>query len=146
MKAWTLTAAAIAATLTLAGCAEDGPGSMIEAEPETFDTETVYEMVSVLGRPSQPGEQGVFMQFVSEESKRVWTELLASPSVMEGPVNELVPLSAERAAQVWDNKRVIFLMGVPFEEGIVRVYNYDPPTLRERYCPGCPERREEVRR
>ncbi len=31
MKAWTLTAAAIAATLTLAGCAEDGPGSMIEA-------------------------------------------------------------------------------------------------------------------
>ena len=38
MKTWTetLTLAALAATLTLAGCAEDGPGSMIEADaPQT---------------------------------------------------------------------------------------------------------------
>ncbi|MDE0073790.1 MAG: hypothetical protein F4X13_04135 [Gammaproteobacteria bacterium] len=37
MKAWTLTAAALAATLTLAGCAEDAPGVAAVPEPEPGD-------------------------------------------------------------------------------------------------------------
>ena len=41
MKTETLTLAALAVTLTLAGCAEDGPGSMIEADaPQTHLTDT----------------------------------------------------------------------------------------------------------
>ena len=37
MKAWTLTAAAIAATLTLAGCIEDAPGVAAVPEPAPGD-------------------------------------------------------------------------------------------------------------
>lgn len=149
MKTWTASIA-LAATLTLAACTEDGPASITEAvpeAPEAFDPETVYELVRIGAKPSLPGEPALFLQFVSEDAKRAWTEILTSASsAMEGPVNELVPLSADRAARVWDNERVIGLMGVPFEEGLVRAHNYNPPPLRERYCPGCPERREEVRR
>ena len=42
MKAWTLTAAALAATLTLAGCAEDGPVGMIEADTITHGDPAIY--------------------------------------------------------------------------------------------------------
>lgn len=53
MKVWTLTAAALAATLSLAGCAEDGLGSMIEADaPEPGDP-AVY---APDGWPLQIGE------------------------------------------------------------------------------------------
>lgn len=40
MKAWTLTAAALAATLTLAGCAEDAPGVAATPEPVPGDPAT----------------------------------------------------------------------------------------------------------
>ena len=48
MKTWTetLTLAALAATLTLAGCAEDGPGSMIEADEELV--------------PGDPGDPAIY--------------------------------------------------------------------------------------
>ena len=44
MKTWTetLTVAALAATLTLAGCAEDGPGSMIEADAPVPGDPAIY--------------------------------------------------------------------------------------------------------
>ena len=148
MKNWTnsIALALTAATLTLtAGCTEDRPASLTEAEPETpetFDTGTVYQIVPIGGKPGLPGEQAVFLQFVSEEAKRAMDENLAGDALFQ-----LFPLSAERAAQVWDNKRLVGLMGVPGKgPWVLHVYNYTPP---KRYCPlisGCPERREEVRR
>ncbi|MYH48156.1 MAG: hypothetical protein F4151_01150 [Gammaproteobacteria bacterium] len=43
MKAWTLTAAALAATLTLAGCAEGRPASFTEADaPQTHLTDAEF--------------------------------------------------------------------------------------------------------
>lgn len=55
MKNWTdtLTLAALAATLTLAGCAEDGPGSMIEADEPAPGDPAVY---APDGWPLQIGE------------------------------------------------------------------------------------------
>ena len=131
MKTWTetptLAALAVLFTLPLAGCAEDGPGSMIEAEPETFEAATVYEIVSIGGRLSHPGEQAVFVQFDSEEAKRVLAELLAKDAR-----NHLVALSAVRTAQVWDNKRVVYLMGATAEGRWrpIHAYNYDPAAVQ----------------
>ena len=151
MKTWTepptLAALAVLFTLPLAGCTEDGPRSMIEADPETFDAETVYEIVPIGGTPSLPGEQAVFVQFDSEEAKRAMAEDLAKDAR-----NQLSPLSADRAAQVWDNRRVVYAMGVATAGRCCRVHIHNPPTLREvrerqrrMYCPSCSERREVVR-
>lgn len=91
MKAWTRSAV-LAAMLTLAGCAEDAPGSMTEAEPETFDAGTVYEIVPVGGSPTQPGAPlAVFVQFDSEKAKRALAEALAEDAAFQ-----LAALSAAR--------------------------------------------------
>ena len=217
MKAWTLTAAAIAAALTLAGCAEDGPdvvavpdaepgdpaiyapdgwpleigehvawsakGKLFDrfpnrggifavrsvdgevysarfrgprfcegegvhfvyeghyrAESETFDPETIYENKPIGSRLSKPGEQAIFLQFASEKAKRIYDALLA-------PRSHLEPLPAERAAQVRDNKRVVYAVDVTADGSVhpVHAYNYTLPTLRELYGPRR-KRREEVPR
>ena len=131
MKAWTLTAAAIAATLTLAGCTEDRPATITETEPETpeaFDPETLYESAYI----DKPGGGGLFFQFVSEEAKEEWERRFAEMT----PRTRLVPLSAERAAEVWDNKREVSLMEVPpgtSGVGLVHTYNYIPLTPKRRH-------------
>ncbi len=108
MKTWTetlaLAALATLFTLPLAGCAEDAPGSMTEAEPETFDAANVYEIVPVGGTPSLPGdlhELSPFLQFDSEESKRRISK--------DVEPQRLVSLSAEHTAQIeTDMRRVMF--------------------------------------
>ncbi len=138
MKAWTetLTLAALAVlfTLTLAGCAEDGPTSMAEAEPETFDAATVYEIVPVGGTPSLPGEQAIFVQFDSEEAKRGFADTLDARFQLE-------PLPTRRATQVWDNERPVYVLGAAAEGNwrLIRAVNYPQRTLLEKYGP---ERRE----
>lgn len=53
--------AALAATLTLAaGCTEDGPGSMTEAEPETLDAKTLDKIMSVGVAPLIDGCQSLW--------------------------------------------------------------------------------------
>ena len=120
MKTWTTTRAmaVLAATVTLAGCAEVGPDSMIEAAPETFDTE----------RTKRGFAEG-------------WT-----------PRIYLEPLSAERATQVRDNKRLILVLGITADGGWRPIHSYNSPTLdevrsaqRRMYGPRR-ERREEAPR
>ncbi|MYG80994.1 MAG: hypothetical protein F4187_04140 [Gemmatimonadetes bacterium] len=133
MKTWTntLTLAAVAASLTLTGCADDDPGSMIGAEePETFDAETLYVIAPVGGTPPQPGDVAwanavhcCFLQFDSEEAKRALAEGLA-----EDAVNELAALSAASTAHVWDNKLPVHVMGsAPSgRRTLIHSYNFDP--------------------
>lgn len=94
MKTWTetLTVAALAVlfTLPLAGCAEDAPGSMTEADPETFDTEhspeTFYKPVMALPELGQYGATTAyrmprFYRFESESAKRRFmAEVIGPPS------------------------------------------------------------------
>ncbi len=147
MKNWTnsIALALMAATFTLAGCTEDSPANMTEAEPETpeaFDTETVYELVPRPRIVVRGVEQAVFVQFVSEEAKRALDEMYPA-----GSGQHFVPLSAERAAQVWDNKRLVYVMAVPGEGRMMgffaHVYNPESGSscLREG---GCSERGGEV--
>ena len=135
MKTWTetptLAALAVLFTLPLAGCTEDGPANMIEAEPEDFDTATVYEIVPVGGGPTHPGnpgyELGALLQFDSEEAKRAFAELLAKDAR-----SHLVPLSAERTAEIWADKRVVMLFGATAEGNWlpIHAYNYDPAAVQ----------------
>ncbi|MDE2652327.1 MAG: hypothetical protein OXI71_00805 [Gemmatimonadota bacterium] len=160
MKAWTLTAAALAVTLTLAGCAEDGPGSMAEAEPETFDAATVYEIVPVGEKPTQPGDAdwpyAYFLQFDSEKAKARFADLMAQPPNKGG--YQLAALSAELTAQAWNDKRTVHVVGDAPAGGwgtLIHSYNWDPPDLKTLYGPDRQRRplygtdrnrREEVRR
>lgn len=138
----TRTLALAAALAALVACTEDGPGSMIEAKPEAFDTETVYEIVPVGGRPSLPGEEGDLLQFDSEEAKRRFAKLVA-------PRAYLVPLSAEHTTQIWADKRTVHVFGATADGRLRPIHTHNPMTLREwrelMYGPDRP-RREEVRR
>ena len=139
MKAWTLTTAALAATLTLAACTEDGPATITEAEPETpeaFDPETVYAPAAVGGSPLMSIEAGVFFQFDSEEATRVFVKGWTPPM-------QVVPLSADRAAQVWDKKRPVLVVTTTADGGWRTIHIHNTPP--NRYGPDR-ERREEVRR
>ncbi|MDE0659759.1 MAG: hypothetical protein OXI79_08950 [Gammaproteobacteria bacterium] len=136
MRTWTnilpLAALAVLFTLPLAGCTEDSPAaSMAEAEPETFDAATVYEIVPVGGGPSHPGELGyelgVLLQFDSEKAKRAFAEGLAEDAVFQ-----LVALSAQRTAQIWDDKRPVHVVGNAPGRGWkpIHSYNYDPVAVQ----------------
>lgn len=113
----------IALAVAVAGCEDPPAASLTEAEPETFDAATVYEIVPVGGTPSQPGDpSAVFVRFDNEEAKRVLAEALA-----ESALYRLEPLPAERAAQVWKNERVVYAMGATADGHwrIVHTYNHD---------------------
>lgn len=149
MKAWTFTAAALAATLTLAGCAEDGPAAFAEPEaPEAFDPETVYQVLYEGAPTPGPAFRPLFMQFDGAEAKSAVEEFFGGPH----PSIQLVPLDRARGSQVRDNKPVV-VIGSTAGGGWRRIYTHNPLTpsemradLRRRYCPGCPERREDVPR
>ncbi len=151
MKNWTnsialaLTAATL--TLTATACTEDGPGAFAEPEaPEAFDPETIYEAL-LYGKPPENPLFVRFLQFDSEEAKRATEDFLG---VTDHPdIARLVPLSAERAAQVRDNEPVV-LMGSTADGGWQRIHTYNALTpqerseYRRRTC--CSQRREQVRR
>ncbi|MDE2654442.1 MAG: hypothetical protein OXI71_11605 [Gemmatimonadota bacterium] len=90
-----LTLAALATLFTLAACIEASPGSIIEAEPEVFDTETMYEIVSP---PSIPGGHSVLLRFDDQEAKRGFAGGMDARFSIE-------PLTVLRAARVRDSCR-----------------------------------------
>lgn len=94
MKTWTdpLTLASLVAMFTLAACTESSPGSIVEAEPEVFDTETIYEIVSPA---SIPGGHSVLLRFDDREAKRRFAGSIDTRFSLER-------LTALRAARVRD--------------------------------------------
>ena len=155
MKNWTnsIALALMAATLTLtaAACTEDAPATITEAEPDTpeaFDPETVYEVLYDGASISGPVFRPLFLRFADAEAKRAVEESFGGPH----PSVQLVSLDAARAVQVKDNRPVV-VIGATAGGGWRRIYTHNPLTpsemrtdLRRRYCPSCPEGREEVRR
>ena len=86
MKAWTLTAAALAATLTLAGCAEDAPGVAAVPAPAPGDP-AIY---APDGWPLQIGDRVSYA-----EKYRLWNEfeLPDLPPIKGTPIwRGIVPL------------------------------------------------------
>ncbi|MXX35218.1 MAG: hypothetical protein F4107_12185 [Gemmatimonadetes bacterium] len=94
MRTWTniLPLAALAVLFTLAACTEASPGSIIEAEPEAFDTETIYEIVSPTSISSG---HSVLLRFDDQEAKRLFAGGMDARFFLE-------PLAALRAARVRD--------------------------------------------
>lgn len=113
-------------TLAVAGCTEGGTVGMTKAEPEVFDAATVYQIVPVGSRPSQPGEPGYelgsFLRFDTEEAKRAFADLLAKDAR-----NQLVALSPELAIRAWNDKRPVTVWGTAAKGccRLIHSYNYD---------------------
>lgn len=92
MKTWTdsIALAALAATLTLAGCTEDGPGSMIEADaPEEAKTHlTAAELSESLAAGQMPNIDWV-----------TWYDDGLSPEVFPLELRTTEEVQAEREAK-----------------------------------------------